>query len=272
MAVAADPIPFEDRFQPSQLLPLLNRESTDALAGSLRGLLVRSLPTPLYEASLGWGHEVQAVRGLKWTGKDLPVHPHIMRGPKKQSTWRKIGVSAINPADTLVFDLRDVRAPETGRLLFTVFISLDARVELQQQDWEKGVRLFDASARARMRVQLTLNCEAVTRLEAGVLLLPEAVFRLRVLRSHLAIDNVVCEHLAGVGGAGAKVLGSLVKGGLREANPGLERELLSKAESAIVKAGDTKEVRLSLFTLLKHQSQGRPAGPAKGPAAATKAT
>ena len=109
--------------------------------------------------------------------------------------------------DTLVLDLRNVQVAEPGRLTFTVFISFDARVEYTRQRWEAGVKLFDASARARFRIKLTLDGEATARLDSSALILPDAVFRLRITRSQLKYDNFVLEHIAGVGGEAAKLFG-----------------------------------------------------------------
>jgi hypothetical protein len=99
-------------------------------------------------------------------------------------------------------------------------------------------------------VKLTLHCEAITKVVPGGALLPDAVFRLRVLHSDFRYDNLVVEHTAGVGGEAAKLLGEALHGGLRRLKPSLERSLLARANAAVVKAGDTQEVRLSLSNLL----------------------
>ena len=59
------------------------------------------------------------------------------------------------------------------------------------------------------------------------------------------------EHTAGVGGDAAKILGELLIDAIKQAKPELERDLLNKANAAIVKAADTKEVRLSLDSFLQ---------------------
>jgi hypothetical protein len=224
------------------LLPILTAGSADPVAGSLRGYLVHTLTSPLYETSPGWGRQ---------------------RRGRNQGVWRKIRFAAVNLPDTLIVDLRNVRLVEPGRMTFTLFLSFDARVEYQQQSWEAGVRLLDASARARLRLRLTLDGEASTRIEPGVLLAPEAVFRLRVTRSDLRFDDFVLEHIAGIGGEAAKLFGEALRHRLHEGRPSLEDALLARANAAIVKAGDTKEVRLSLFTLFKNTSQ--PAALTTGP-------
>jgi hypothetical protein len=250
-ASRADPPAPGKRPDLSRLLPVLTGGSTDALAGSIRGYLVRSLPDPLYEARPGWGHTRLVLRGVKWKGHGLRVHPEPIRIPKNDGVWRHIRVRAENPADTLIFDIRELQQAEPGRITFTVFLSFDARVGYEQQNWESGIRLYSGEARARFRVKATLRCEATFRLVQGSLLLPDAVFRLRVAQAEVSYDNFVMEHMAGLGGEAAKVLGDAIRGGMRKWDPDLERELLARANAAIEKSADTKEVRVSLVELLK---------------------
>ena len=165
--------------------------STDALAGAIRGYLVRSLPNPIYETWPGWGATKK--RGGK---------------PKNNGRWKHIRVTVLTPADTLVFDLRNLQNPEPGRVTFTVFLSFDVRGEYEMQRWESGIRLRTQTIRARCRLRATMQCEAVFRLEPGATLLPDAVFRFRVAHSDLRYDNFVTEHIGGVGGDMADVLGS----------------------------------------------------------------
>jgi hypothetical protein len=236
-------------------LPAMTDREAHALAGTFRALLVEHAPHVLYEAAPGWGQTARVAHGLKWTGKHVPLRPEVTYGEKNDGKWRRIRVTADNLADTLIFDIRRVRNPQPGRMTFEVFISFDAHVDYEQQDWDAGVRLYSGEARARLRVKLRLGCEAVTRLEPNGSLLPDAFFRLRVTRADLRYDNLVVEHVAGVGGEAAKVLGDAVKGGLSDWHPSLERDLLTRANAAIVKAGDTREVRLSLVSLFNSKDQ-----------------
>src|SRR5262249_32535898 len=112
-----------------------------------------------------------------------------------------------------------------------------------------GTRLYSGSVRARLRLKLNLRCEVTGRLEANGLL-PEAVIRLRVVGSDVGYENFVVEHIPGVGGEGAKVLGNAAHASLAQWRPSLERNLAEKANKAILKAADTKEVRIGLASLL----------------------
>ena len=106
-----------------------------------------------------------------------------------------------------------------------------------------------------MRPKLTLNCELTARLDDKGELLPDAVLRLRVLKADLQYDNLVVEHAAGFGGAAAKLMGEAGHRIVNEFKPNLERDLLAKADAAIVKAADTKEIRLKLSDLLKSKAR-----------------
>ncbi len=250
--VPADPpAPVKPKFDAAGLLPLLASGSPDALAGAIRGYLVHNMPEPLYETWPGWGNTCNVACGVKWKGHGIGVHPEVMYKRKNDGKWGHIRVTAVALADNLVFDVRDVQNPQAGRFTFTVFLSFDARVEYEHQHWESGVRLYSGSAKARFRVRATLPCEATYRFEAGKLFVPDAVFRLRVTQANVGIENFVMEHVAGLGGEAARLLGDAGRGGLTQWHPGLERELLGKANAAIEKAADTKEVRISAFDLLK---------------------
>jgi hypothetical protein len=231
----------------SALLPLLTGASTDSLAGALRGYLIQSMPAPLYEVSPNWGNTRNVARGIKWKG----IEPKLIYVRRNDGKWRHIRVDADRPADTLILDLRDVKYPEVGRMTFTVFLAMDVRLRYDQQNWEGGVNLYEGSAAARFRVQANLHCEASAHLEAGQYLVPDAVFRLHVEKADVHYDNFVMEHVAGVGGEAAKVLGDAVQGGIHRWQPDLEAGLLAKANAAIEKAADTKDVRVNLFEVLK---------------------
>jgi len=234
-------------------LPPASGTSAPALAAALRGVLVQMLPAPLFQAEFGWGKTKRAPTGLKWTGKGLDVHAKLQHAQRNDGTWRKVLVTADRPGDTLVLDLRNLQSTDPGRMTFNAFITFGARVNYEKQQWHKGLRLYSTSVRARLRVQLQLNCEVTARLEPhSDSLVPDAVFRLRVVRAQAGYKDLVVEHVAGVGGDAAKLLGEIVQQSIHRFDPRLEKKLLARANAAIEKAGDTREVRLSLSTLWKH--------------------
>jgi hypothetical protein len=243
-------------------LGLLDPSSAPALAGNLRSFLLEALPDPLFEDAKQWGTQAP-VRRLKWRGQGLGVHPEVQEVLENDGSWWKVRVTAISPRDSLVVDLRDVQHPEPGRMTFTAFVALDAHVDYDRQKWRSGKRLYSGSTRARMRLKLEMRCEVTGRLDTKGLL-PEAVVRLRVVDSRAGYENFVVEHIPGLGGEAAKVLGNAAHASLQQWHPSLERQLIARANAAILKAGDSKEVRVGLASLLgKKDSPPAPAKPAR---------
>jgi hypothetical protein len=231
-------------------LAALGGDSTAVLAGSLRGLVLSHLPNPLYEDLSQWGMKKLYPGKVHWRGKGLRVHAEVDYVWKNDGHWKMIRVTAIRPQETLVLNLRDVQQPEPGRMQFTVFLALDTQIEQDRQVWRQGVRFRSSGLRARMRCLATLRCEVVTKLDSKGGLLPDLVFRMRVLQASVGYDNLVVEHVAGIGGDGARLLGAAVLNTIKSMRPSLEQNLMAKANAAIVRAADTKEIRISVLDLM----------------------
>jgi hypothetical protein len=221
----------------------------EALSKTLRAWLLQALPDPLYEVAPGWGHTAVVPRGIKWNGKILRLRPEIQSGPKNDGTWRKIRLSALDPATTLQADICNVRSPSSGKTTFTVSITSLLRLEYTHQNWKAGLKWYDASVRARLRAYATLDCELSTRLEPSLLIVPDVVINLHIMRAQVGYGNLVVEHVMGVGGEGARLIGDWLHDTIRELRPDVEHQLLSKGEAAVLKAGRNKEIRLSLLHL-----------------------
>jgi hypothetical protein len=230
-------------------ISLLNGSAKDELAGDLRGLLLQNLPTPLYEKEHNWGHQA-TVRRRHIVGKLGEMHVEIVHEPRNDGIWKKLQVEAVNPNESVVFDLRNVASPEPGKLTFQVFAALDTHINYTHQRWESGFKLFDASARAKARIKVTIDCEATARVENGVIL-PDLVIELKVTKADVKYDNLKFEHIAGIGGDTAQLVGELAHAALTQWRPSIEKDALTKANAAVVKAGQHKEVRLSLAKLFK---------------------
>jgi hypothetical protein len=215
---SAPPAPAKS-LDAGNILATLGGGSVDALAGSLRGFLVKAMPSPLYEDTRHWNLQ-KPVPEIKWRGQGVHVHPEKLSVMKNDGRWWKVRVTADRLADTLVFDLRDAHIVEPGRMTFTAFISFDTHAEYDRQTWHVGRRTYSGSIRARLRVKLTLHCEATAQLDGGGGLLPDAVFRLRVLQAESGYDNLVVEHIAGLGGEAAKLIGDAAHGSIKQWRPG----------------------------------------------------
>ncbi len=217
-----------------------------ALAASLRPVILSALPKPLYEKSENWGNQVPVLERIRWRR----LHLQIVKAPRNDGTC----ANARDPLDapaTLEFRLSDLRALDAERHTFKAYIALGVHVDHEEEIWEKGLRLVRTTAEARLRFKADLEIEATMRFEANPkAALPDAVFRMRVTKADVGYDNLVVENIGGVGGTAARWLGEAIRSGLKNWKPSIERELIAKANAAIVKNADTRDVRLSLSNLV----------------------
>jgi hypothetical protein len=224
--------------------------SSTELAQSLREILLTLMPTPLYEDHKHWGGQKEVTRGLKWKGSGFDFHAEAQRKLKNDGLWWRVTVTVPDAANKLVLQVRDVQKPEPGKMNFTAFIGFDTDVLYERQRWDGGHRLISTSIRGRARVSLAVRCESGLRFEDKGNLIPDTIFRLRVTSSDFHFDRLVFEHVAGVGGDAAKAIGDIAMANVHLWRPSLESRFIEKANAAILKAGDTKDVRLGLGKLL----------------------
>ena len=225
--------------EPSPTLP--------QVAEMMKPFLIDAIPQKLYEHSRNWGKTSRAPHAVHWHG----LRPEIVSTPRNDGHWQKVRVSPRNLASTLDFRMSPAKKIDAERQSFQVFLSFVATIDYEHQLWESGVRLYSGNTRARVRVLLWMDVENTMRLDTKKSFVPDLIFRLKATNAKLAYNDLVVEHTAGVGGSAARVIGEAVEGLVKELQPNLERHLLDKAGAAIVRAADTREVRIGLSSLLK---------------------
>lgn len=242
-AVSATPAPAAPPAPP-------DAPTADELAAVMRSLLTSALPSPLVAKDFNWGHQVEVVNGVTWEGDGLLKKPHKQKKFKNDGVWRRIKVEAFDPDKNLALAVKNLQQPEKGRMTFDMIVTLQTRITFEQQLWARGTRLYGGETRGRCRPVLLLRCESTSRVMKSSSFLPDVIFRMRVLDAKLSYDEFRVDHTAGVGGDLAKVMGDALHDTINFWMPSLEKDLREKAAKAIVKAGDTKEVKLGLGRLL----------------------
>ncbi|MBI1831870.1 MAG: hypothetical protein HYR84_10520, partial [Planctomycetes bacterium] len=228
--------------------PAKEDEPFDRLAKAFKPVLVGVLPPTLYEKSENWGHQVMVPVGLKWRG----LRAQVQRSPRNHGEWRRLSVATLDLPRTLDIKIFDVKTVNPELQTLKVFLTFRMGVEYEQQNWESGARLWSGSARARAQVKLDMDCENILRVDLDKKTnLPDFVLRLRVASAKLHYDDLVFEHINGIGGDAAKLIGKAAHYTLRQWRPSIERDLLAKANDSIVKAADTREIRLGFGGSLK---------------------
>jgi hypothetical protein len=227
--------------------------STKTLSDSLHKLLLANLPDPLVQSSHHWGEQNEVTIGVKWEKKGvIRYRPHAMKDVKNDGHWERVTVEAADPAKTLKLTVGDARTPEAGKTLFDAVVQTDVKLKYEQQVWALGKRVYSGETRATCTAGLAMTVELTSRNEyTPGQLLPTVVLRVRVTEAKLSYWDLECEHTLGVGGDTARVLGKAVHEVMKKVKPDMEKDLLGKANAAVVKAADTKEVRVELGSLFK---------------------
>jgi hypothetical protein len=221
--------------------------SIEQLGALLKPLLIDGLPKTLHASSPNWGHQVKVPVGIKWDG----LKPSVQKSLRNHGEWKRLFITTQNLPRTLDLKIHDVKNVNAEKQTFKVFLTFQMGVDYEQQNWESGVRLWSGSVRARAQVKLEMDCENTIRVELDKNYLPDFIIRARATSAKLSYDKLVIEHINGVGGDAAKIIGAAVHNVVKKARPSIERDMLAKANAAIVKAADTKEIRVGFGSLLK---------------------
>lgn len=247
VAFAQTPPPVKATAPPADKGP-----DTKHLSENLRALLLANLPDPLVQTNHHWGEQKEVAIGLKWERKGvIRFRPEVMRDVKNDGHWERVTVDAVDPAKTLKLTVSDVRTPEAGKTLFDAVVHTDVKLKYEQQQWAMGKRVYAGETRAKCSTGVTMTVEVTSRTEPTPgSLLPTLVLRVRVTQAKLSYWDLECEHTLGMDGPAAKALGKAVHEFLKKVKPDLEKDLLAKANAAVVKAADTKEVKVELGKLL----------------------
>jgi hypothetical protein len=230
----------------------LDSAEVRALEQSLRGLLLKNLPDPVVKSERGWGHQKEVTLRTNFIKDGPRLISEPVKGLRNDGTWRRVAIRVANPEQSLALGITEAAFPEPGRATFTAMLGADCDLKFEQQIWKNGIRLYSGETRGRCRAAVLLKCEVVSRTETKPgSFVPDLVFRVKVTDAQLFYEKLVIEHTAGLGGDAAKLLGEVFLDTVKQARPDLERELLHKANAAIVKAADTKDIRVSFDSFLK---------------------
>lgn len=223
---------------------------TKALAAALRPMLLAALPAPLAVAPMNWGEQREVTIGVKWEKERVLFKPVPMRAVRNDGHWQKVTLTALDPAKSLTLSLHDARTTGDTTTLRAA-IGLDVRAVYEQQMWAMGKRVYAGETHVRFRATLDLTCELTVRatLPPGALL-PTLDLRAKATGAKVGYSDFVCEHTLAMNGKPAEVLGKAAFEVVKKVAPQVEKDLLAKADAAVLKAAAAKDVRVEFDKLL----------------------
>jgi hypothetical protein len=177
--------------------------------------------------------------GVRWKG----LKPRVVKAPRNDGVWRKVRLDTRNWPHSLKTRVYDFKQETPERMTFKLHLACEGQVEMEQQVWESGLRLYSGSMRARFQFHAWLECESTIRVDTSGFL-PDFVVRLRVTKATVLYHEPVVEHIAGFGGTAAKITGELLHDVVHQVKPSLEEKLLERINPSIVRSASCSRRRL----------------------------
>ncbi len=216
----------------------------------VRDLLIKHIPKPLVETHENWDKQREVTVGVKLHRYRLETQ----RDLRNDGHWHRLKIAARDPENTMMLSLSNMVSEESGRMTFDATISTLVELNFEQQLWKSGIRLLSTETRAGAMAVVRLQCEATNRFEfkPGTAV-PELVLRFRVTQADVFVDRIVVERALGMNGLPARTIGETVQKLVKRFQPDLERKLLDRANEDVLKAADTKEIRIGFQKLFPIQ-------------------
>jgi hypothetical protein len=235
--------------------PVLAAEpDTAAFAKLLREMLVKKIPAPALESRQNWGQQKLVTVGMDVKRRGpLEWERTPIKALRNDGQWSHMVVTLPDPKTNLAVEIQKLEAAAGGKSEFRLVVRTDhVNLTIEQQNWKNGVRLFSNETRATCRAAIRLDGDITNRTEFKPgSTLPQIVMKLNVTNAELFYDKLTVEHTLGVGGDAAKIIGDATQKLVKTFKPNLEKDLLEKANAAILKAMDEKELRVGLEGLIK---------------------
>ncbi len=222
-----------------------------AFAKTLRALMLTNFPNPLVQSNDGWGNQKEFVVGALMLRSPKKFGPEVPRQMVNDGLWRRITVQGLKPADTLAVGIPELTKPtaETANLTLHVEMEIDFRVE--HQLWKRGHQLYSGETRGHCKAGLMMKVEVTTKTEKlPGSFFPNVTLFIKVTDAKLFHDKITIDHTAGLDGEDAKNAGDFVLDMVKVVKPDLEKQLLDKANAAIMKSVGAKEIKLELDKIL----------------------
>jgi hypothetical protein len=227
---------------PSAPVPPIPTESLNSLSSVLKNIVLQQLPaSPSFQTAHNWGHQamVPTLQGLKIV--------HVL---KNHGNWQILHAAVPDLTHNLEFRLHDLKIHDAERLTFWVYLSAPTKFDFHEQVWQNGLRILNATGRGRLRIWADIKLETLIKIDTKGSFLPDLAITFKAVDARVNYDNLVMENINGIGGDAARITGDVVHHALHRWKPSMERHVLERAREAVLKAGQSREVHVSLAKLL----------------------
>ncbi len=215
-----------------------------ALTKLIQKLLPRYLPDPLAQTSENWGQQKE-VYGVRRSIRDWKIVSEPYHAWRNEGTWRRLTLRVPQAQDIRVAVI-GLQQPRSACLRGTLEAATPrVELELEQQLWRNGLRLYGCTTRAHCQARVLLDCELTCRCQLPPWrLLPDYTIHVAVRNARLDYGDLTVDRIIGLEGRPAEFVGQRLREIIRLFKPRFEEQIRQKAEAAIVRALNERELHI----------------------------
>ncbi len=215
-----------------------------ALTQLIQKLLPRYLPDPLAQTSENWGQQKE-VHGVRRSIRDWKIVSEPYHVLRNDGTWRRLTLR-VPQAENIRVAVTGLQQPRPACLRGMLHAEAPCvELELEQQLWRNGLRLYGCTTRAHCRASVLLDSELTSRCQLQPLrLLPDYTIHVAVRNARLDYGDLTVDRIVGLEGRPAEFIGQRLREIIRLFKPRFEEQIRQKAEAAIVRALNERELHI----------------------------
>jgi hypothetical protein len=223
-------------------------ESNDyaPLCQAIHRAIVHELREPLEDRD-NWDHKTPVLAGVRFRGS--LAKPRIDKRYKdvNDGYWQRYVVSLVEPDKNLRVRIENVHSPQPGKVALSLILAVRLRCEGHAEQWNLGVKTFNASGVGNADITARVDCQFGIRLEPGKLL-KGVVLEPEVTAVDLQLVDLDVQRMSRLGGTGVHELGDSFTPLVAKQLDRREAKIVAKANSVIEK--HREKFRLSLEDFL----------------------
>lgn len=218
---------------------------------------VRQVLPASYQDDKDWGKRTRVYAGVKVDLDDGRIKTKRRWKELKHGRWLRYTVHLRDPTDPQRLGIRITHAEQgpDQRIRFAAQLDSVLDVELQQERWNLGTRLFSVSVQAQVKLRMLIAGDVgfeldVTRIPPDLLADPQ------IASTELSLVDLKVDRISKIGGDVAESIGDLVKRIIRqEYLPGQQAAITHKLNAQIDRRRDRLRLGASqwLSSAVVHQ-------------------
>jgi hypothetical protein len=231
-----------------------------ALGRMIHKAVVSQMPKVI-ETQSGWGETIPMPERLRLRGlrQAVPVGDHL---ELPHGHWRKVRAWMDNPERDLKITVLDLHRVDGKKYHLTLDADAPLHTESDIQQWQRGLRLLDVTARADVKLALRLDCDVALTLDTSAfppsVKIEPTITDLKPELKDLKIRRIDGRHVSiALGEQPAREAGSLVRGVLQDAIRHAEPQIKERANEAIARSLREGKGTLSAGAMLKALTPGK---------------